>query len=112
MIPAVPSACLACNQDQAVIYPSGYGPGRFVFVMLEIGTVTTPKSKRDEITRSIAAYEKKIGQAKADLAHINAATRIFEIGGDMSALPCSEKSVIIDSFVPDLPVNLAEIQMA
>jgi len=39
--------------------------------MAEIGTVTTLKGKRDEITRSIAAYEKKLSQAKADLAHIN-----------------------------------------
>lgn len=49
--------------------------------MAEIRTVTTLKSKRDEITRSIASYEKKLGQARADLAHINAAIRIFEISG-------------------------------
>ena len=48
--------------------------------MAEIRTVTTLKYKRDEITRAIAAYEKKIAQAKADLAHINAAIRIFELG--------------------------------
>jgi len=52
--------------------------------MAEIRTVTTLRGKRDEITRSIASYEKKLGQAHADLAHINAAIRIFEIGGDTS----------------------------
>ena len=49
--------------------------------MAEIRTITTLNSKRDEITRSIAAYEKKIAQG-ADLAQINAAIRVFEIGGD------------------------------
>ncbi len=48
--------------------------------MPEIRTVTTLKYKRDEITRSIAAYEKKLNQARADLAHIIAAIRIFEQG--------------------------------
>jgi len=42
--------------------------------------VTTLKSKRDDITRAIAAYEKKLNQARADLAHVNAAIRIFELG--------------------------------
>jgi hypothetical protein len=49
--------------------------------MGEIRTVTTLKRKRDEIARSIASYEKKLGQAKADLAAINAAIRIFMAGG-------------------------------
>jgi hypothetical protein len=53
-----------------------------VFHMPENRTVTTLKYKRDEITRSIAAYEKKLIQARADLAHINAAIRIFEHGGE------------------------------
>jgi len=50
--------------------------------MPEIRTVTTLKGKRDEITRAIVNYENKIAQAKVDLAHINAAIRIFEIGED------------------------------
>jgi hypothetical protein len=50
--------------------------------MAEIGTVTTLKYKRDEITRAIAAYEKKLNQARADLAHVNGAIRIFEQGGE------------------------------
>ena len=53
--------------------------------MAEIRTVTTLKSKRDDITRAIVNYENKIAQAKVDLAHINAAIRIFEIGEDTPA---------------------------
>lgn len=48
--------------------------------MAEIRTVTTLKFKRDEITCAIVNCENKIAQAKVDLAHINAAIRIFEIG--------------------------------
>jgi DNA-binding CsgD family transcriptional regulator len=48
--------------------------------MAEIRTVTTLKSKRDDIARSIAAYEKKLNQARATLAYINDAIRIFERG--------------------------------
>jgi hypothetical protein len=44
--------------------------------MAEIRTVTTLKSKRDDITRATAAYEKKLNQARADLAHIN--SRIYQ----------------------------------
>jgi hypothetical protein len=48
--------------------------------MREIRTVTTEKSKRDNITRAIAANDKKLNQARADLAHINAAIRIIALG--------------------------------
>jgi hypothetical protein len=44
----------------------------------ESRTAETLKRKRDEIARSIASYEKKLAQARADPAHINAAVRIFE----------------------------------
>jgi hypothetical protein len=46
--------------------------------MPEIRTVTTLRRKRDEISASIRMYEKKIAQARADLAHVAAAIRIFE----------------------------------
>lgn len=46
--------------------------------MHEIRTVTTLRSKKADIERAIAAYETKIAQARADLAHINAAIGIFE----------------------------------
>ena len=51
-------------------------------LMAEIRTVTTLTNKRDEIARAIVNYENKITQAKVDLAHINAAIRIFEIGDE------------------------------
>jgi hypothetical protein len=38
--------------------------------MAEIRTVTTLKRKRDEISASIRMYEKKIAQARADMAHV------------------------------------------
>ena len=46
--------------------------------MAEIRTVTTLRRKREEIRRSIIAYEEKLSQAKADLAHVSAAITIFE----------------------------------
>jgi hypothetical protein len=48
----------------------------------EIRTVTTLRTKRDEIAATIAAYERKLGQAQADLAHITAAIKIFEASGN------------------------------
>jgi hypothetical protein len=50
--------------------------------MAESRTAETLKRKRDEIARSIASYEKKLAQARSDLAHINAAITIFAAGGD------------------------------
>lgn len=50
--------------------------------MSEIRTVTTLRFKRDEITNSIQLYERQLGQARADLAHVTAAIRIFEATGD------------------------------
>jgi hypothetical protein len=47
----------------------------------EIRTVTTLTSKREEIERSIVGYEARLNQARADLAHINAAISIFEASG-------------------------------
>ncbi|HKH81796.1 MAG TPA: hypothetical protein VKA03_09365 [Methylovirgula sp.] len=50
--------------------------------MAEIRTVTTLRSKRDEIVSSIRLYEKQLEQARSDLAHINAVIRVFEATGD------------------------------
>lgn len=55
--------------------------------MAEIRTVTTLRSKRAEIIASIANYEKKLAQARADLAHITAAIAIFEASGDIEEIP-------------------------
>jgi hypothetical protein len=45
--------------------------------MAEIRTVTTLRYKRDEIVASIKLYERQLEQARADLAHVMAAIRIF-----------------------------------
>ena len=47
--------------------------------MGEIRTVTTLRAKHEEILISIKLYEKQIAQARADLAHITAAIRIFSL---------------------------------
>ena len=46
--------------------------------MAEIRTVTTLRRKRDEIRRTIRDYERKLDQARADMAAIAAAIAIFE----------------------------------
>jgi hypothetical protein len=50
--------------------------------MAEIRTVTTLRSKRTEILASISLYEKRLAQARADLAHVTACIAIFEASGD------------------------------
>ncbi len=50
--------------------------------MAEIRTVTTLTSKRDQIEPAIVDYERQLAQARADLAHINAAIAIFAATGD------------------------------
>jgi hypothetical protein len=54
--------------------------------MAEIRTVTTLRHKRDEIAASIRLYERQLAQARADLAHVMAAIRIFEASGDPADL--------------------------
>lgn len=49
--------------------------------------VNTLRSKRDEIERAIKAYEKHIADARADLSHINATLRLFEVGGEQTQFP-------------------------
>ncbi len=55
--------------------------------MAEIRTVTTLRSKRTEIIASIANYEKKFAQARADLAHMTAAITIFEASCEPEEIP-------------------------
>lgn len=55
--------------------------------MAEIRTVTTLRSKRDEIVASIRLYERQLEQARADLSHVNAAIRIFEASGNAKDMP-------------------------
>lgn len=46
--------------------------------MVEIRTVTTLRRKRDEIVAVIRLYGRQLEQARADLAHVTAAMKIFE----------------------------------
>ena len=55
--------------------------------MTEIRTVTTLRRKRDQIRKTIRDYEKKLDQAKADLAHVAACISIFEAKGQHTELP-------------------------
>ena len=55
--------------------------------MAEIRTVTTLRAKRDEIVHSIRLYERQLEQARADLAHVTAAIRIFEATGNRKDMP-------------------------
>lgn len=50
--------------------------------MIESRTAETLRNKRAEIARSIDDYERKLAQARADLAHIDAAIAIFTTSGD------------------------------
>lgn len=45
------------------------------------------KRKRDEIENAIAAYTKKLEAAKRDLAHVNAALRMFQVEGERLEFP-------------------------
>jgi hypothetical protein len=46
--------------------------------MEEIRTVTTLEAKRTEIRNAIAEYERRLTQARADLAHVTACIRLFD----------------------------------
>jgi hypothetical protein len=54
--------------------------------MAEIRTVTTLRAKRGEILSSIAQYEKRLTQARADLSHVNSCIALFEATGEPGAL--------------------------
>jgi hypothetical protein len=45
------------------------------------------RRKRDKIESGIAGYERKIKEAQADLAHVTASLRLFELSGDPSEFP-------------------------
>lgn len=59
------------------------GPG-YDDLMAEIRTVTTLAAKRVEIEAAISNYEKRLAQARADLAHVSACIAIFEASGEPS----------------------------
>ena len=45
------------------------------------------EKKRDKIRDTIAAYEVRLNQAQADLAHVNAALRLFAATGEPEDFP-------------------------
>ena len=49
--------------------------------MKEPQVVNTLREKRDEIERTVLAYEERLASARRDLATISAALQIFEVGG-------------------------------
>lgn len=53
---------------------------------MEIRTVTTLRRKCDEIQRVIAIHEKRLAQAHADLANVEATIAIFEAVGAVQRL--------------------------
>ena len=54
--------------------------------MGEIRTVTTLRTKRDSIAAAIENYEKRLSQARADLAHVSAVIALFEASGERDAI--------------------------
>jgi hypothetical protein len=50
--------------------------------MADLQILTTLRTKRDEIERTIEAYSAKIKIAQVDLAHVNATPHIFEVNGE------------------------------
>lgn len=53
--------------------------------MAEIRTVTTLEAKRTEIRNAIAEYERLLAQARADLSHVTACIRLFDMS---ETTPC------------------------
>src|SRR5258708_6721 len=54
--------------------------------MSEIRTVATLEGKREEILFSMRLYEDRTKQERADLAHVNAAIKIFEASGEVETM--------------------------
>ena len=61
--------------------------------MAEPQIVTTLTRKRDEIEAAIIAYEKRIADAKRDLAAVAATLRLFEINGEPQQFPAPYASI-------------------
>lgn len=60
---------------------------RSALALAEPQVVNTLRSKRDEIERTVLAYEERLASARRDLATINAALQIFEVGGEVRDFP-------------------------
>ena len=55
--------------------------------MAEPIAVLALRRKRDQISGTIAHYERLLREAEHDLAHVNAALRLFEATGEAGDLP-------------------------
>ena len=55
--------------------------------MAEPLIITMLRSKRDEIEGAVVAYEKRLNEARANLAHVTATLRTFEASDDPASLP-------------------------
>ena len=55
--------------------------------MGEPTAVVMLRTKRDRIRDVIASYEKKLREAQADLAHVNATLRLFAASGEPEDFP-------------------------
>ncbi|HWE72733.1 MAG TPA: hypothetical protein VG328_06200 [Stellaceae bacterium] len=55
--------------------------------MSEPIAVLALRRKRDQISGTIAHYERLVREAEHDLAHVNAALRLFEVTGEACDLP-------------------------
>ena len=50
-------------------------------------SISILRKKRDQISGVVVAYEERLREAQADLAHVNAALRLFEASGDPAEFP-------------------------
>jgi hypothetical protein len=55
--------------------------------MAEPHSISILRKKRDKIRDTVAAYEARLKQAQADLAHVNATLRLFEASGEPEDFP-------------------------
>ena len=55
--------------------------------MAEPLIITMLRSKRDEIENAVVAYEKRLIEARTNLAHVAATLRMFELTDDPASLP-------------------------
>lgn len=86
--------------------------------MAEIRTVTTLRRKRDEIISVIKLYERQLEQARADLAHVSAAMRIFDAGEDVKPyvdihriFKRTEKIALCREALADGPMTTKELSL-
>lgn len=55
--------------------------------MAEALSISILRKKREQVIKTITAYETKLKEAQADLAHITATLRLFEVAEDTTDFP-------------------------